>query len=60
MTRTLTLQVPKNRQHDTTLQSVQPHHQDCISPHHNVWSSERGMDIWGAGAFHRLLVRLSG
>ena len=28
ITRTLTLQVPKNQQHDTSLQSVQPNHQD--------------------------------
>ena len=31
MTRTLTLQVPKNRQHDTSLQSVDPNHQDYVS-----------------------------
>ena len=31
MTRTLTLQVPKNRQHDISRQSVQPNHQDYVS-----------------------------
>ena len=31
MTRTLTLQVTRNRQHDTSRPSVQPNHQDCVS-----------------------------
>ena len=30
MSRTLTLQAPKNRQHDTSLWSVQPNHQDYV------------------------------
>ena len=31
MTRTLTLQVTRNRQHDTSRPSVQPNHQDYVS-----------------------------
>ena len=33
MTRTLTLQVIRNRQHDTSRPSVQPNHQDYVSQH---------------------------